>query len=43
MPAFNLNLSVSENIDSEIKISYGKAYWELMDALGSEDTPIECD
>lgn len=43
MPAFNLNATIADNNDSECRIDYGKFYWDLIDMIGSEDAPLECD
>ena len=43
MPAFNLNASILDNVDSELRTDYGDLFWDLIEAVGSKDVPLECD
>ena len=43
--AFNLNVSIEDNVDSELRTdySYGDDFWSLVERAGSREVPLECD
>lgn len=40
IPAFDIDKSLTDNIRSEIRWSYGEDYWETFNALGTSNLPI---
>ena len=43
MPAFNLNAPIEDNVDSELRTDYGEDFWSLVERVGTNEVPLECD
>ena len=43
IPAFDLDKTLEQNAQSELRFDYGDHYWDFHESLGTHALPIECD
>ena len=43
IPAFDLDKTIEQNLQSELRWEYGDDYWDFHESLGTHELPIECD